>query len=608
MVGRNDPCPCGSGKKYKKCHGREETVNLQQVIDAELDGIRREFAEEGLEPKDIQQLKKSVNDWKSVLSTVFDQDMIEALALESFLFHDRVDIWQDFISYKKKSQKRPRVLDVLDLWTEPFFLLAEVKGVEDGVLQLEEGVTGKSHQMPNLGGAKPGEWLFGIVMQSLQDGKPILQPAEGIITIPDFQQPLAEELAARLKEGVSDSLDLYRLFAESIPDLGLSAFQEEVMGLVSDFIAEYKLEEEMIIALAVKFLLDVPVNARKPEGVAAGILQLANDIGLFGNLYVTQQVLAKRMGTSAATLSKYADIVGEYVMEQVELQGNAEQPPEMPALIIEMGTDPRITEQNLWELLQLTKNARTQAEVNKIMQQLNSKYKPETDAERAQLLCYEAFETSGKERERLARKAFQLAPKSVDANLLMAEFVAHPVEKKLRYVTAINTGYRNFDDSFETAWGYVLNRPLLRALFSYSVWLMEQGEYEEAIEQLIDLMDKNPADHQGAKWLLASAYIRIGEWEEAEDLLEIYSANGITGPGFFFNYLFDLRDGILDSTELKLMKQEIRKRNLYLVSLLKEGKKPGAFPRRLSLQDGSKDEAQLVYWLVNGIPEAEAFI
>jgi uncharacterized protein len=22
-VGRNDPCPCGSGKKYKRCHGAE---------------------------------------------------------------------------------------------------------------------------------------------------------------------------------------------------------------------------------------------------------------------------------------------------------------------------------------------------------------------------------------------------------------------------------------------------------------------------------------------------------------------------------------------------------------------------------------------------------
>jgi len=23
-VGRNDPCPCGSGKKYKNCHGRPQ--------------------------------------------------------------------------------------------------------------------------------------------------------------------------------------------------------------------------------------------------------------------------------------------------------------------------------------------------------------------------------------------------------------------------------------------------------------------------------------------------------------------------------------------------------------------------------------------------------
>ena len=23
-IGRNDPCPCGSGKKYKKCCGKDE--------------------------------------------------------------------------------------------------------------------------------------------------------------------------------------------------------------------------------------------------------------------------------------------------------------------------------------------------------------------------------------------------------------------------------------------------------------------------------------------------------------------------------------------------------------------------------------------------------
>jgi len=25
-IGRNDPCPCGSGKKYKKCHGAGGTT------------------------------------------------------------------------------------------------------------------------------------------------------------------------------------------------------------------------------------------------------------------------------------------------------------------------------------------------------------------------------------------------------------------------------------------------------------------------------------------------------------------------------------------------------------------------------------------------------
>jgi preprotein translocase subunit SecA len=29
-VGRNDPCPCGSGKKYKKCHGKDEEASASE--------------------------------------------------------------------------------------------------------------------------------------------------------------------------------------------------------------------------------------------------------------------------------------------------------------------------------------------------------------------------------------------------------------------------------------------------------------------------------------------------------------------------------------------------------------------------------------------------
>ena len=30
-VGRNDPCPCGSGKKYKECHAKKGESFLQKV-------------------------------------------------------------------------------------------------------------------------------------------------------------------------------------------------------------------------------------------------------------------------------------------------------------------------------------------------------------------------------------------------------------------------------------------------------------------------------------------------------------------------------------------------------------------------------------------------
>ncbi len=31
QIGRNDPCPCGSGKKYKRCHEREGSAFLKKL-------------------------------------------------------------------------------------------------------------------------------------------------------------------------------------------------------------------------------------------------------------------------------------------------------------------------------------------------------------------------------------------------------------------------------------------------------------------------------------------------------------------------------------------------------------------------------------------------
>lgn len=45
-VGRNDPCPCGSGTKYKDCHLSEGEAFLKKIADeAEKERLRRLRAE-----------------------------------------------------------------------------------------------------------------------------------------------------------------------------------------------------------------------------------------------------------------------------------------------------------------------------------------------------------------------------------------------------------------------------------------------------------------------------------------------------------------------------------------------------------------------------------
>ena len=51
-VGRNDPCPCDSGKKYKDCHEKDGEVFLEKLAREEdkkrLKQVRREMKDKGV--------------------------------------------------------------------------------------------------------------------------------------------------------------------------------------------------------------------------------------------------------------------------------------------------------------------------------------------------------------------------------------------------------------------------------------------------------------------------------------------------------------------------------------------------------------------------------
>ncbi|KAA0956898.1 hypothetical protein FQ085_10465 [Planococcus sp. ANT_H30] len=624
MVGRNDPCPCGSGRKYKKCCGKEQVVDIQEIINLELESIMEGFSEEGLEPANYFEAEQLTRHWHKALSGVFDKDMIEAVAYEAYVFYDRVDIWRKYITRQKKHQKRQRILDILTSWEDPFYLLAKIQAVEDGNFIIRDELTNDIYHFPLSTQARPGEWLFGLVMRNPLENEKELQPTSGILFIPHFQTVVVESIKSKLEDGVHDSLELYKVFAEHAQLPELPAFGTDVLDLVERFLTRHQLQSELPKTMAYAFLTEVPLNARKPEGVAAGILQTINTFGFFGNLYVSQKNLAEYFDTSVASLTKYRDLMENYLMDRMKDMPEHMQNPDvamdvdpdmfMPQMLTTMGTDPRITESGMWQMVMRVQHSDAESEIdlNQIVQQsMNSPYLPADDREAAQLLSYQAYDAvTEKERQKLAKQAFKLDAENTDANLLMAEITSDPAEKQKHYLKAIQSGQQKseLEKDADITWDYVLHRPFLRALFAYGAWLMSQKKYAESIQPFETLLELNPNDQQGARWLLASTYIRAGKWSKAEDFMAEFPPEEYEAIDFYFDSIMDMHDGTLEGSELEELSIEAVIWNVDLLDLIEEDKNPGEFPRSLSLESGNEDEAKLIYWLIYGMPGIKKFI
>lgn len=628
MVGRNDPCPCGSGKKYKKCCGKEQVVDLQGIITSELDKIMEGFALEGLEAADYFEVEQRTHRWENILSSLFDKELIEAAAYESYIYHDRVDIWQKYIARQKKQQHRSRIIDILSSWEQPFYLLAEIQKAEGENLVVRDVLTGETYQFAGDGHGQPGEWLFGLVMPSPLENEKELQPTSSILFIPSHQKAVAEGIQAKLERGVSDSLDLYKVFLEQSQPGGLPAFETGVLDLIYNFLQEHDFQHNLPRNMAHSFLAEVPLNARKPEGVAAGILQAINLFGFLGELDISQKRIAEYFGTSVASLTKYRDLMENYVMDRIQGMSKAsnemdfapdsgmyfDPSTELMQGLTAVGTDPLITERGMWQMVMRIKHSGdiSADELDQLIQQSeNAPYSPVDDAEAAQLMSYQAYEArTEKERQQLAKKAFQLDPENPDANLLMAEIAQNPDEKHKLYKKAMQSASNKseLEKEIDISWDYVLHRPLLRALFTYGAWLMTKGYYALASHPLGALLEVNPTDQQGARWLLASAFIRGGQWEDADDLLSDFPPEEYTAIDFYFDTIMDMHEGALDNHKLKKLKTEAVRWNPKVPELIKSGKDPGDFPRSLTLGSGSEDEAKFIYWLIHGMPGIHNFL
>ncbi len=156
-----------------------------------------------------------------------------------------------------------------------------------------------------------------------------------------------------------------------------------------------------------------------------------------------------------------------------------------------------------------------------------TRYKPRNAFEQAQDLCYQAFDSIGRRKTALARKALNLCGDCADACVILAERSPTPEKASAFYVRGVQAGRRALgEDPFREYagefWSAPGTKPFMRALFGLAESLSALGRGPEAVSHYQELLRLNPGDNQGARYALLPLLIAENADAAAEDLLGQY--------------------------------------------------------------------------------------
>jgi len=226
-VGRNDPCPCGSGKKYKKCCLSKDTA-------VDLDAFRAERAEEDLRGEILkfatgERFKdEMVTAYQAYKGGAVDASLLMASQdpLENIRFLD----W--FIHEHKHSEEKKSIIGMFDelrskgLDEDQKKLLAEWRASRLGAFEVQSAD----------GGVLKLTDVFGEDSYSIEDESACEEVAPGMIVVARITSswdkrklagaPILVETASKEKflEAINESFDKHK---KDNPDAELSKFVSE---------------------------------------------------------------------------------------------------------------------------------------------------------------------------------------------------------------------------------------------------------------------------------------------------------------------------------------------------------------------------------------------
>ncbi|WP_316569233.1 cyclin family protein [Neobacillus sp. YIM B06451] len=153
-IGRNEKCPCGSGKKYKKCCGKGAVVQLDQMLDKELKDLQANI---------IRYTWSNYEDEiQNYLQEHYDNHPVPDEATEVFEFcaltwfatshlKNGKTVMDDYLDTYSKTISRPKVKEMAEAWRNSYPSVFRAINLDNGkVLTVEDSFTKETYPVKLL--------------------------------------------------------------------------------------------------------------------------------------------------------------------------------------------------------------------------------------------------------------------------------------------------------------------------------------------------------------------------------------------------------------------------------------------------------------------------
>ncbi|MGO1058711.1 SEC-C metal-binding domain-containing protein [Planococcus sp. FY231025] len=334
MVGRNDPCPCGSGKKYKKCHGKQQTVSINDLVNEELFKVRQQFFSENPNQEQLPAFRELQQEWQPRLMQSMAENDAQAFVIENFLFMQKPELWEAFLTKQVELAQRPSTKEVLENWKDAKVFLGQYVEGNEASAQFKDAFTGETIQMTDQPPTdmQDGQGLLAILLPDSRIGKDGALFLNGYLTVVGDFDPLFEGVKAKMAEanatdGAAYLRDNYLAVVEMIvkystgtvdESIELSPEHESVMAELAKHVEEADFDAETVdnvTSILNSYLVSQQPSVQKPEALVAGYWRFLQDHELIKGPMLAPKDLSEKFGVSSSTILKRSKEFGSYFEE-----------------------------------------------------------------------------------------------------------------------------------------------------------------------------------------------------------------------------------------------------------------------------------------------------